>query len=638
MPGLPTSDIPWPPNDTDAQYAKFREWAAWYSGEPARLADVYAAPIALGNPQAPWWRFWSRAAQIPQAAQRAVLHVPIASDLAALSAALLMGEAPRIRIPEAHEAPDPNIEDAPEDQGGNLDDAVVAAPVQPAGPMGGPGAVPGALAPTLAPGPMLAMMAPKPKPVPKPVIKPSAASKAEDRLREIMDEGGVIPRLLEAAETAAAMGGAYLYPAWDVKIADIPLLAVAQADMAVPTFRWGILVSVFFHRVVQEVGTTVWRHLELHEKVWAGDLAKNSHVLHGLYRGTRTHLGSRYPLSAQEETAGLPDEVLLPFQDLDVQYVPNSRPNRLWRSSALGTSDYQGSETLLDGLDETYASWMRDIRLAKARIVVPREFLGGGGTFDLDHEVYTPVDMEPNSTGTGASQMLAHQFAIRHAEHAATALEFIERIVSNAGYSPASFGLHTEGKLASGTALRVRENKTLLTLKRKGAFWRPAISQVLLHLMLVDKEVFGTDIEPFEPSVEMADSISNDPMELAATVLSLKNAQSASIEIRVGMLHPGWGDDEVQSEVERIKGEETVGGPDPFTIGGGGFSAGPTAANSPTPGDKGLGPDTTPARAGDTGAVAVAGTTNPTDTMQGPGRGTTVDRGPSGTTSVWARE
>jgi hypothetical protein len=79
----------------------------------------------------------------------------------------------------------------------------------------------------------------KPKKLPD-----SPAQKSEARLLEMIDETDVFLRLMEAAEASAAIGGVYIYPAWDKDLADAPFVAVAQADMAVPVFRHGFLVSV----------------------------------------------------------------------------------------------------------------------------------------------------------------------------------------------------------------------------------------------------------------------------------------------------------------------------------------------------------------------------------------------------------
>ena len=435
-----------------------------------------------------------------------MLHVPIAGDIAATSANLLFSEAPTATIPEAHE------ESAP----------------------------PGAVA-------------------------------TQERLDELIEVGGLHNRLLEAAESCAALGGVYLRPVWDREVADHPILSVVQADAAVPEFRWGVLRAVTLWRVVEDDGRIVWRHLERHEVDGQG----RGIILHGLYRGTSDSLGTRMDLSAHPETTKLEPVVRLPFEGLGIRYVPNMRPNRRFRGTALGQSDYAGSEGLMDALDEVYTSWLRDIRLARARIVVPEEWLerrdGPDGRprwiFDLDREIFTSLNIDPASAQSAG--ITPSQFAIRTEEHARAALELLDRIISAAGYSPQSFGLKIEGRAESGTALRLRERKSLVTREKKARYWKPALEDVLQMMLAIDREVFGnTRIDPsFRPRVEIADSIVPDVTEVAQAVDLLARAQAASIETRVRMVHPDWSPEEVAAEVQRIREEQGLSLPDPIQTG-----------------------------------------------------------------------
>lgn len=542
---LPPNDTLWPPKVTDLPYQKMQEWAAWYSGDPSRIVDVYAAQPAVTGP-VPWWRFWSRARLAYDGAQRAQLHVPLASDLAAVSGALLFGEPPKIRVRAEREQPD----DAPEE-------------------------------PTPPPDPMDPFAA-KPAEPEKPKVKPQTPeAKAERRLLDIVEQGDMYARLVEAAESAAAIGGIYIYPVWDKDLRDFPLMAIAQADQAIPDFKFGLLTGVTFHRAVYSDGLSVWRHVERHEVEGTGD-SKKAVVLNALYRGRETNLGTRVPLTERPETATIMARVEMPFPELDVEYIPNIRPNRLWRASGLGVSDIQGSEGLLDALDEVYASWMRDVRLAKARIIVPREYLrtdpdSGKTGFDVDQEIYVPMDMEPGLSQDSRA-MLAHQFAIRYNEHRETAKDIVERVVSNAGYVPSTIGVTTSDR-PTGTAMRVSEHKTLLTLRKKSGWWTAAISNVLHHMMIIDKEIFGQTTPVIRPTVQLSDSIIDNPLELAQTALALKTAESASTETRVRLVNPDWTNAEVEAEVARIEKSIEAAKPPP-TVGQGQFGKGQDPAST----------------------------------------------------------
>src|SRR5690606_11672382 len=94
--------VDWPPKSWQPVYAQLIEHAAWYAGDPERLAAVYGGRVTTRS-RRPWYRFWERAGQEREEHQtRSQLHVPLAGDIAGTNAALLFSEAPDIRIPEAH--------------------------------------------------------------------------------------------------------------------------------------------------------------------------------------------------------------------------------------------------------------------------------------------------------------------------------------------------------------------------------------------------------------------------------------------------------------------------------------------------------------------------------------------------------
>jgi len=93
--GLPEGSLKlaWPPKEYTAMLAVIAEWALWYCGNPASLATYYSRVVSA----LPGTRFWRR---VSAGGVSSAIHVPIASDIAAVSSFMLFGEAPRIRIPE----------------------------------------------------------------------------------------------------------------------------------------------------------------------------------------------------------------------------------------------------------------------------------------------------------------------------------------------------------------------------------------------------------------------------------------------------------------------------------------------------------------------------------------------------------
>lgn len=394
---------------------------------------------------------------------------------------------------------------------------------------------------------------------------------AEERLIEIFEQSNLHATLLEAAETAAALGGIFVRVAWDREVANYPFLSPVDVDAALPEFRWGQLTAVTFWRVLERTdnGSKVLRHLERYEP---------GLILHGLYRGTTQNLGDQIDLKEHTATENLEPSIGLPDRTLAVRYIPNNRPNRRFRNmmgSALGASDFAGAEGMLDALDECWTNWMRDIRLGRARLLIPEEYLEKAGDklkFDIDQEVFVPLNIAPGDNPNQGIQ--ENQFTIRFEEHSRTAQELIERITATAGYSPQTFGLRIEGRAESGTALRIRERKTLSTQQKKRRYWEQPLADLLEIALLVDGLFLGNKTPVMRPRVDLADSIQPDPKDIAETIAVLHNAQSASVEVRVRMAHPDWSEDELAAEVERLNSELGMLLPDLDNLGGAGAGAG----------------------------------------------------------------
>jgi A118 family predicted phage portal protein len=378
---------------------------------------------------------------------------------------------------------------------------------------------------------------------------------AQTRLEELMQLNEVRSTLIEAAESCAALGGVYLRVSWDKNFADRPLLNVIQADNVIPTFQWGELRSAILWRVVQDSDGTVFRQLECHE------IGK---ITHALYQGDKGHLG--YPVSYDrldkanmlaDGERNLPAVIDTQLDKLTVVYVPNMRPNRGISGSPSGRSDYQGAVGLMDALDEVYTSWMRDIRLARARLIVPEQYLegfgkGGGAGFDVDNEVYTPMKILP---GTSDDSITINQFAIRHAEHAATAKNLVERVVSTAGYSYSTFGLAGDEKAArpaTATEVAARERRSLITREKKSHYWGKPLADILEVMLLIDQRVFNGK-GGGRPTIVFPDGAPTEPLVTANTLNYLAMAKAVSTQTMVEMLHPEFEPDDVAAEVARIQ-------------------------------------------------------------------------------------
>lgn len=386
---------------------------------------------------------------------------------------------------------------------------------------------------------------------------------------DVLADDGMLATLQTAAEIGAALGGIYLRPVYDQDVADRAWIHAEHADRALPEFTWGRLSAVTFWRIVREEDGQVWRHLQRHER---------GRILHGLYQGTKDNLGRPVPLedsAATEDYAPLVDAegaMATGYDGLDVVYIPN-QTSRRWRCkpklAEFGRSDLDGVEPLMDSLDETYSSWMRDIRLGKGRIIVPNAYLnsngpGRGSSWNPDQEAYAGLEMLVRQDVN--QQLTVAQFAIRVQEHRDTAEDLVNQILRSAGYSGQTFGIGGDVAVTA-TEVTARERRSMTTRGKKILRWRPALAQLVEALLAVDQYAFGGGIKPQRPTVEFEDSVQEDPLSLANTADILRRAQAASTDTLARMVHPEWDDDQVAAEVARIRQENGTAVPDPMQAG-----------------------------------------------------------------------
>lgn len=384
---------------------------------------------------------------------------------------------------------------------------------------------------------------------------------ARERMAYVLDGCGIQSMLLEAAETAAAVGGVYLRAGWDTSVADHPMISVVGQDGVIPTFRWGRLAEAVVWHVVRAEGGEVWRHLEHHEP---------GRIHHRLHRGTDNLLGGQVPLDSIPATQGLPEEVPTGISRLTVAHVPNVKPVSVWRDEPLGRdlgrSDFgaRGVLGFLDALDEAWSSWMRDLRLGKARIMVATTMLdsagpGAGAVLDIDKEVYEGFRFGQPESASLSDMLQAQQFAIRTTEHAATVDALMGVVVRSCGYSGSTFGLTTD-VTKTATEVNSVDRRSSSTRERKTRYWTSGLRSFLTMLSELDSALFR-QAPPSEARVTFPPESQPSEMDKAQAIQAFRAAQVMSIETGVRLAQPDLGDSEVREEVSRIMEENAASAP-----------------------------------------------------------------------------
>lgn len=529
---IPTGGA-WPPPQLAPAYASYRDWDAWYDGSPDKLRRVYTNRDAGGRSVPPSQR--TRAGQYAGGIYGTVSRWIWGAPMPASG-----GRDGRLHVP-----------------------------------------LPADLAATAAN--LLFSEPPK-------LDHHDTAVMA--RLEQLVEDG-LHTTLLHAAEAASALGDVYLRPVLDEDVfPDRAFLAAVHADGAIPLIRWGRLVEVTFWSTLLVDGDTHVRLLEHHEVVGGA-----GRIVYAVHEGTSGHLGRPVPLTEHAAAAHLADLVdeeaaqQTGLDRLDVVRIANAGPQRQWRTEAalkyLGRSDFDGNEQWFDALDEVWTSWMRDIRLARSRIIVPDFMLqshgpGQGASWDAEREVFVQLNAMPGQTGT--NPITAQQFAIRHLEHKASADAIVETALRHAGLSSQTLG--DEGDVAvTATEVQARERMSFTTRgNRVSGAWRPGIADAVELLLAVERAKWEGRPEPVKVNVEFGDSVSEAPETTARTLQLLAAAEAVSTETKVRMVHPDWDDQQVEVEVARIK-RDAGGGQDPEVVIGGLAGNQPPASGDEQPED-----------------------------------------------------
>jgi hypothetical protein len=393
---------------------------------------------------------------------------------------------------------------------------------------------------------------------------PSDAIAAQSALESMIDIG-VYQKFSEAADSAAGIGGIILKVNWDDSLSEYPILDIAQADNAIMEFKFGMLSACTLWNELENDGSTVLRRIERHEP---------GSIETGLYRGSINSLGTQISLDNHPSTKGMPDHVITGLKGLACVYIPNMRPYRKHRDLSIGQSDYAGCETLMYSLDTVFTSLMRDIVNGLGRIAAPAEYFEYDETdksmkFNLFKQAYLKLNAMEGSESSTKDNITLTQFDIRSQQHIDTSLALLRQIYVTPGYSPQTFGMDIQGSAESGTALTIRERKSLITAAKKGDYWRPALEYMGYAMQVIYQQKLKGKITPYPVQVEMQDSVQTDINQVAQSVELISRAAAASKMTLIQMLHPDWSAEQVQSEVDRIMDEQGLNVPDPATLGRG---------------------------------------------------------------------
>lgn len=395
--------------------------------------------------------------------------------------------------------------------------------------------------------------------------------RTQERIDEITEANAFYSVLLQAAELAGVFGGVFLKWTWDSTVDTFPRLFAVPVDCGLPVWRGGKLIAVKLWSIVRkdEDTGTVWRT----EEIYTDD----GHIRTRLLKGDDSNLGSAVPLDSIDETRGMMEDVQSGTGMLLATYIPNMLPNRKHPHVRFGRSDFDGLYGLFDALDEAYSALQRETRLTKTTVIVPAEYLrkrdaifglenpackATQWVYSNDSGVFTALDIDSDRTSNPVTVINPE---IRAEQRLALCDDLIRRIWSAAGYSPQSAGIDISGSAESGTALNVRERRTIRTTEVKKTHWWHALHDIVRAMLALDAAVFRSGVKPdADITIELPSNTQPDISQMAEILEQLERAGALSTETKVELLHPDWDEERRAEEVERIKIEKGMIGPDPL--------------------------------------------------------------------------
>jgi len=553
---LPADNTEWPPRSVAGRYRRMKLPRAWYSGDPGQLRSAYGTKSATRaggmrttlNPGGGHQRiigtntdsFW---ADNPSTELDTRRHLPIAQDIATISADQLFSDPPTIRVK----------------------------------------------GPTDAQG--------------KPTLETRAA---QQRLDYVLAKCRFDSLLIAAAEIASALGSIGLRVAFDKNAAAIagrPVIAKVTADAVIPHYSWGQLVGVTFWQVVRQdtERDEVWRHLEVHEAgtgmvyhaLYKGDTASI---------GERQRLDAQ-PATAHLATEADPTgangiRVVSAGSGKTATSIPNMLPDPADLSDEAGRSDFTlPVMDLFDAADKAYTQLMDEVDDAKSRLLIADSMLergkaGQGVTFDANQRIFQKVKVPPSEKDGGGLPIEKVQFEMRVAEYLQLIDALTYKAIDAAGFNP-NTERDQDGAAMTATEVSARNLKSRTTRDKKVRYWEGELEELLTTLALVDVEQFApweqvevtngegenatttvqsVRVQAFPVEVQFPEAVQPTLRELAETAKMLREAGESVLEVQ-RVLHPDWSERELQENVASIQSAASV--IDPVSFGTAGQGVGP---------------------------------------------------------------
>ena len=370
-------------------------------------------------------------------------------------------------------------------------------------------------------------------------------SRKQKLLDELLDENGLDALFQTSGEQIASEGAGALRVIRDREINDgEPYITFVPDDQILWDIKYGRAVmggTVVWTKYEDETLTdpearrVVYRMLEEHT---AGKIERT------VYKGGERYLGKPVEFGSWPEAW----QTVKPTETTDLDKPTLIR----WENVPGGRSDLAGLESLLDVYNEAESYFTQKGRSSLPLTFADRDLADNKGVVKRAGVHLSKKGMQ---YGEALQQGIATvQPPFEAEKHIAWVEHVRAMIVEHAGYSSATWGIGEEGRTDSGTALQLRQARTLLTRAGKDRMAREAIRNAIAVALAWKDD--ASEVADYRPEVTLGLGLPEDPKEKAEAVTSKKTAGVISLRQAIRELHPDWTEDKVDEEIEQIEEEQ----------------------------------------------------------------------------------
>lgn len=383
--------------------------------------------------------------------------------------------------------------------------------------------------------------------------EPAAITEGEDadqvELDRLVEENGLDAELQRAALVSSSEGEVWGRVVVQPDLLDVPIVEFVSRRRVIPFFRGRFLIAATF---VTEWPTSRTERMRLFETYEAGLVTST------LYRGTPTSLGQQLNLASFGPTATIPELVQTGIARPLVAFIPNSIDSDPTR----GFSDYRGLDDRFLAINEASTVGQHNLVLAgRKRAFVDPRYLDQNGALSRADDVYALTQTQ-SQLGDSRDPIHLAEYTYEAGQVIAWVEHLLDLALICAGAAPQSVGRDVGGGAVSGTALRLKMAHSLVESSGKGRHFDRGLRWLLSVAKQLDVSAFGrsfTSTDP--PAIERQTGLPRDDLEAAQYVATLMGAGAMSAREGVAEVHDDWADDQVDDELDEIRGDGTIEGP-----------------------------------------------------------------------------